>query len=232
MILDYFIVQFRCMKIYHGSKKIIEKPSLKGSNPTNDYGPAFYLTTELDAAKSWACRNDIVGVVSKYDINEKTLSNLKILDLTNKDKYTVLNWIAILMHFRSLDSTFIANNQLALNWLSKYYINVDDYDVIVGFRADDAYFRFPTRFVSNDLAFEDLDEVFLYGNLGVQYAFISKAAINSLKFDGYIECDDTFVGHYYNIVKEASKKFNVLTNKPRDPQKTYILDLMRRDNGK
>ncbi len=218
------------MKIFHGSKKIIERPLLRGSNPTNDYGPAFYLTTELDAAKSWACRNDISGVVSKYDICEKTLNKLKILDLTNKDKYSVLNWIAILMHFRTLDSSFIVNNQLALNWLSKYYINIDDYDIVIGFRADDAYFRFPTRFVSNDLAFEDLEEVFLYGNLGVQYAFVSKSAIDSLKFEGYIECDDTFVGHYYKIVKDASDKFNQLIDKPRDPRKTYILDMMRRDN--
>ena len=218
------------MKIYHGSKKTIEKPLVKGSNPTNDYGPAFYATAELEAAKSWACRNDIVGVVSKYDISEKAFAKLKILDLTNKDKFSVLNWIAILMHFRTLDPSFKANNKLALDWLSKYYLDIDDYDIVIGFRADDAYFRFPSRFISNDLAFEDLEEVFLYGNLGVQYAFISKNAVDSLHFEGYIECEDTFVGHYYDIVKEASDRFNILVNKPRDPKKTYILDLMRRDN--
>ena len=39
------------MKIYHGSKIIIEEPKQKGSNPENDYGPAFYVTTDLEMAK-------------------------------------------------------------------------------------------------------------------------------------------------------------------------------------
>ena len=218
------------MNIYHGSKKIIKKPLEKGSNLTNDYGPAFYLTLDLESAKLWACRNDSVGLVSKYYISDKIFTNLKILDLTSKEKYSVLNWIAILMHFRTLDSSFRKNNQLVLDWLSKYYIDVNDYDVIVGFRADDAYFRFPTRFVSNDLAFEDLENVFLSGNLGVQYAFISKKAIESLEYVGFIECENKFLGHYYAVIKEASEKFDTLINMPRDPFKTYILDLMRRDN--
>ena len=218
------------MKIYHGSKKIIEKPKPKGSNPANDYGPAFYLTKDLDAAKSWACRNDSLGIVNKYLVSDKTFSNLKVLDLTNKDKYGVLNWLAILMHFRTLSSSFIKNNQMVLEWLSKHYIDVDAYDVIIGFRADDSYFRFPIRFISNDLAFEDLEDVFMSGQLGVQYSFISKKAINSLKFEGIIECDDSFLGHHYSLVEKATRQFDELIDRPRDPNKTYILDLMRREH--
>ena len=218
------------MIIYHGSKRRIEKPNVKGSNPTNDYGPAFYLTLDLDAAKSWACRDNSIGIVNQYHVHGNAYNQFKILDLTNKAKYSVLNWIAILMHFRSLSSSFKKNNQLVLEWLSKYYMDIDEYDVIIGFRADDSYFRFPLRFVSNDLAFEDLEEVFLSGNLGVQYAFISEKAINALKFEETIECDDSFVGHYYSLVKEASENFDILINRPRDPKKTYVLDLMRKDN--
>ena len=218
------------MVLYHGSKKIIETPSYKGSNTTNDYGPSFYLTKDLNAAKSWACRNDSVGVVNKYYVNDNTYSHLRILDLTDKNKYSVLNWLAILMHFRTLDSTFINNNRLVLEWLHKYYINVDEYDVIIGYRADDSYFRFPIRFISNDLAFEDLEDVFVSGHLGIQCAFMSEKAIKSLKYKGFIECDDFYLGHYYSIVRKATKEFDVLINRPRDPQKTYILDMMRKDN--
>ena len=218
------------MIIFHGSKVRIEKPKVKGSNDANDYGPAFYLTLELDSAKSWACRNNTVGIVNQYYCEEKTFKNLKVLDLTNKSLFSVLNWMAILMHFRKLDDSFVRMNQNTLDWLQKYYINVDDYDVIIGFRADDSYFRFPIRFLSNDLAFEDLEEVFLSGNLGIQYAFMSERAIKSLKFVKAIDCDNEYVGHYYSIVNEASKQFDALINKPRDPNKTYILDLMREDN--
>ena len=218
------------MIIYHGSKQIIEQPLYKGSNSANDYGAAFYLTLDLKAAKSWACRNDTLGIVNKYFVHDETFKSLKVLDLTNKDKYSVLNWLAILMHFRTLDTSFKNNNKVILDWLEKYYINVDEYDVIIGFRADDSYFRFPIRFISNDLAFEDLEDVFKSGQLGIQYAFISKRAIKALKYDGVINCDVSFLGHYYSLVKEASEEFDILINKPRDPNKTYILDLMRKDH--
>ena len=218
------------MIIYHGSKLIIKEPKCHGSNPTNDYGPAFYLTLELEAAKSWACKNDSVGVVNKYRVDNFTFKKLKILDLTNKDRFSVLNWMAILIHFRTLDTSFKKNNQLVLDWLNNYYIDVNKYDVIIGFRADDAYFRFPSKFISNDLAFEDLEEIYLSGELGIQYAFMSEKAINLLKFDSIIKCENTFLGHYYSIVSVASKEFDKLLNKPKDPNKTYVLDLMRKEN--
>ena len=134
------------------------------------------------------------------------------------------------MHFRTLDSSFIRNNQIALNWLSKYFINVDDYDIVVGYRADDSYFRFPARFVSGELSFDDLEDVFLSGNLGVQYAFMSEKAINSLRFEGIVECDDSFLGRYYSTITKASQEFDEILNKPRNPNKTYILDLIRKDD--
>ncbi len=218
------------MKFYHGSKVIIQKPISHGSNVTNDYGPSFYLTLDLDAAKSWACKNDSIGLVNKDVVDARAFSSCEILDLSDKSKYSVLNWVAILMHFRTLDTSFIRNNKIALDWLEKYYINVDEYDVIIGFRADDSYFRFPSRFVSNDLALDDLEEVFLSGNLGIQYAFMSERAIKSLKFSGVIECDTSFLGHYYSIVNQASQEFDIILNKPRDPNKTYILDLIRKDH--
>lgn len=218
------------MKIYHGSKEVIKSPLIKGSNETNDYGPSFYMTLDLEAAKSWACKNNIVGIVNQYVLDSRTFKSFKVLDLTNKNQYSVLNWIAILMHFRTLDSSFIKRNQLTLDWLQKYYIDVDEYDVVIGFRADDSYFRFPTRFVSNDLAFDDLEDIFLSGNLGVQYAFMSERAIRALKFEQAIECEEKYVGHYYSIAKAATMKFDELINRPRDPNKKYILDLMREDN--
>lgn len=218
------------MIFYHGSKKVIKKPVVKGSNVNNDYGPAFYMTLDLESAKSWACRNNDIGIVNKYTVSDSLFKSLKILDLRNKDKYSVLNWIAILVHYRVLSPSFKKNNQLALDWLEKYYIDVNEYDVIIGFRADDAYFRFPTRFITNDLAFEDLEEVFLSGDLGVQYVFLSEKAIKALSFVNSIQCDDSFLNHYYSLIKEASEKFDELLNKTKDPKKTYILDLMRNDN--
>ena len=220
------------MNIYHGSKRLIEQPKYKGSDATNDYGPSFYLTTDLDAAKSWACKNDSVGVVNKYVILSKTFHKFKILDLTNKDKYSVLNWMAILMHFRTLDSAFVRNNKIVLDWLAKYYVDVDEYDVVIGFRADDSYFRFPIRFISNDLSFEDLEDVYVSGHLGIQYAFMSERAIKLLKFTGFINCEESFVGLHKNIVKEAINQFINIIHQKKTTAKTYIFDLIRKDYDK
>ncbi len=218
------------MIIYHGSKKKIEKPVVKGSDKHNDYGPAFYMTLDLVSAKSWACKNNIKGLVNKYSVRDNAFNDFKILDLTNKDKYSVLNWIAILVHFKILNPSFKKKNQIVLDWLEKYYVDIDNFDVVIGFRADDAYFRFPAKFITNDLSFEDLEDVFLSGDLGIQHVFISEKAINALSFVESIECEQSFLNHYYSIVKEASEKFDELLNMPRDPKKTYILDLMRKEN--
>lgn len=218
------------MIFYHGSKTIIRNPIYKGSDSFNDYGPSFYLTTDITGAKSWACKNDSIGFVNKYYVDNNIFSHLKILDLTNKNEFNILNWIAILMHFRVLDASFQKNNRQTLEWLQKFYINVDEYDVIIGYRADDSYFRFPIRFITNELSYDDLEKVYLSGDLGIQYAFMSEKAIKALKFESFIKCEESFIGHHYAIVKEASDYFDELLNKPRDLNKTYILDLMRKDN--
>ena len=218
------------MNLYHGSKSIITKPFVKGSNPKNDYGPAFYLTLSLNDAQSWACKNDSVGYANKYWIQNQSFQKLKVLDLTDKSKYNVLNWMAILMHFRELSPDFTQQYQQILDWLNQYYINVDDYDVVVGYRADDAYFRFPIRFIQNALALEDLEQVFLLGHLGVQYAFISPRAISLLKFREATLCENSFLGSYYLGVKEATKEFDEMINQPIDVHKTYINDLVRKEH--
>ena len=218
------------MIIYHGSKTMIVNPIKGGSDPNNDYGPSFYLTLDLDSAKSWACKNNTIGVVNKYVVDNKKYEELKVLDLTNKTKFSILNWLAILMHFRKLDSSFIKKNQPAIEWLKKFFINVNEYDVVIGYRADDSYFRFPSSFISNELAFDDLEEIFMLGDLGVQYAFMSQRAIDLLKFEKIIPCDESFLGHYYSIVTKATTTFDEILNRPRNPNKTYIFDLMRDDH--
>lgn len=216
------------MIFYHGSKMIITKPIYKGSRSENDYGASFYLTSDINSANEWACKNEEMGVVNKYSIRSKDFASLKILDLTKKEKYSVLNWIAILMHFRSLDNSIKLTFKNRLEWLEKFYIDVNQYDVIKGFRADDAYFKFPIKFISNLLSYENLIKVFKLGDLGIQYAFMSKKAISKLKFIDAIECDYEYVGKYYDYVKLATNKFEKIINQPINDKETFITDLMKK----
>ena len=215
------------MIIYHGSKQIIEKPVVNGSDEHNDYGASFYLTTDLESAKVWACKHNTLGIVNEYEIRKSEYEKLKILNLTDKEKYSPLNWIAILVHFRKLSGKFRNEYQLYLDWLEKYYIDISEYDVVIGYRADDAYFAFPLSFIQNQLSYEDLERIYRLGNLGVQQAFMSERAIKLLKFIRTRECDDSYIGKYYEIVREATKEFEDSISVVKDPYKTYIINMVR-----
>ena len=215
------------MIIYHGSKQVIKTPVVNGSDEHNDYGASFYLTTDLESAKVWACKHNTLGIVNEYEIRKAEYEKLKILDLTNKEKYTPLNWIAILVHFRKLSGKFRNEYRLYLDWLEKYYIDISEYDVVIGYRADDAYFAFPISFIQNQLSYDDLERIYRLGNLGVQQAFMSERAIKLLKFIRTRECDESYIGKYYEIVRTATKEFEDSISGVNDPYKTYIIDMIR-----
>ena len=80
------------------------------------------------------------------------------------------------------------------------------------------------------MSLDDLEEIFLLGDLGKQYAFMSQKALNALHFYRVIPYEEEYVGRYYSIVSKASAKFNEVLNWPRSPDKTYVLDLMRKDH--
>ena len=186
--------------VYHGSKYIIEKPYFHGGKATNDYGFGFYCTKNLDLAKEWACNNyENNGFANKYSIE---LSGLKILDLTDK-RYSILNWLAILLKFR----TFDLNNEISLQGkdysLKHFYIDVDNYDIVIGYRADDSYFSFARDFINNTISLRQLSKAMELGQLGKQVVIISKLAFEKLHFEGF-ETADRLI--YYTKRKTRDEK--------------------------
>lgn len=165
--------------IYHGSVNIVEMPIYGYGPTTNDYGQGFYCTQDIIAAKEWANRKTRSGYVNKYSLDGE---NLTVLDLTSPD-YSVLNWIAILMHNRELPNSFKLMYKKRLDFLEKYfYIDTTKYDIVIGFRADDAYFRFPLFFIQNEISVERLEEIYKLGNLGKQIVLISEKAFKHIKY--------------------------------------------------
>lgn len=214
------------MRIYHGSKTIVKKPLFKGSNPKNDYGANFYTTSDYDAACVWACRNDSAGYVNTYEIN---LDNLKVLDLRDKEKYSVLHWIAILLENREFPYSFCKLNQGRIKKIiEKYWVNLDDFDVIIGYRADDAYFRFPKEFISGNISIEVLEDIFKLGELGSQIVIHSQKAFDRIRFKNAKLVDKKFVGVYFEQVKQATTMFDDLLEKNIDANEgTRIGDLLK-----
>ena len=210
------------MKLYHGSKIILEKPIVRGSKTFNDYGAAFYTTRDLESAHQWACRNGAVGYVNSYEFNER---QLKVLDLTNKDQFSVLNWLAILMHYRDLDKGFIDSFRSRLMFLEEhYFIDATKYDYVIGFRADDAYFRFPLDFVRGNITLEQLESSFKLGKLGIQYVLISDRAINRLKFINAIPSSEAYINKYFENVKDATHRYDNLS---KEEDGIRIFDIMK-----
>ena len=196
------------MKIYHGSKQILSNPIIKGSKEDNDYGPAFYMTRDLESAHEWACRNNSIGYVNEYTMR---LDGLKILDLRDKNKWSILHWISILLHFRYLDPGFVKAFSFRLKYLEEnYYINVDEYDVIIGFRADDAYFRFPLDFVRGNITLSQLEYAYFLGDLGTQYVLISERAIKRLKYVKSFLSEEKYINRYFENVRKSTEAFDNL----------------------
>ena len=126
------------IKIYHGSEKIIQNPDIKAGKKHNDYGQGFYCTEDIELAKEWACKNDQDGFANVYELD---IDGLNVLYL-NSNGFTILNWIAILLNNRvfSLDTPLSRSARVYI--IEHFGINVEEYDVIIGYRADDSYFSF------------------------------------------------------------------------------------------
>ena len=173
--------------LYHGSPEIIEKPVFGKGKINNDYGRGFYCTEHIDLAKEWACTEGKNGYANRYEIDTAGLS---VLNLSSED-YTILNWLAILMYNRKGRlQTPIAKtgrNYLIENFLPDY----KDYDMIVGYRADDSYFSFARSFVMNTISLKQLGNAMRLGKLGEQYVLKSEKAFEAIRFVDYTIADNS-----------------------------------------
>ena len=215
------------MILYHGSNNIIKQPFLGRSKIYNDYGQGFYCTDKIELAKEWACTEEISAYVNKYELD---MSEMKILDLS-KEKYSVLNWLAILLRYRRIRITSPIMKR-GMEWLIEYFsIDISEYDIIIGYRADDSYFSFARAFINNQISLRQLEYAMDLGELGIQYVLKSEKAFQTLKYVGYEVVDRNV---YYRKRKrrdEAARQayMQELENEVGDG--IFIRDLMKEGVG-
>lgn len=169
------------MILYHGSKEIVKYPNFKKSKIHNDYGQGFYTTKSNDLAKEWAVSIDNDGYYNKYELDT---SNLVILDLT-KDKYNILNWLAILLENRTFDTSNPLETEAKEYILNNFMIDYKNYDIIIGYRADDSYFSYARDFLAGTISYRQLGLAMKLGKLGLQIVLKSNIAFNQIKFISY-----------------------------------------------
>ena len=210
--------------LFHGSTKIIEKPTWGEGNPKNDYGLGFYCTENLELAKEWASteRND--GFANQYEMNTESLSILHL----NQSPYHILNWLSILLENRtfivSQGLPFEAMQYLLANFLPEY----EYYDLIAGYRADDSYFSFANAFLNNTISLEQLSIAMKLGKLGEQIVLKSKKAFSSLTFKESIPVDSSL---YYPKRMARDRKarddFQQMKSATSTADAVYMIDILR-----
>jgi len=212
------------MLICHGSNHIIEKPIFGIGKRTNDYGVGFYCTESLDLAKEWSVEENRDGFANTYSLETK---DLRILDLNDK-QYSVLHWITILVKNR----VFELNSDLAITareYLMEHFsIDVSNYDIITGYRADDSYFTFAKDFLNNTISLDDLGKALYLGNLGTQIVLKSEKAFSRIEFvDSAPVSADVWYPKKETRDKAARTQYRDVLRQPFDKNGIFILDIVR-----
>ena len=215
------------MRLYHGSKDIIEKPIYRGGKETNDYGYGFYCTKEIELANEWACPDNNDGYANKYELD---MTGLNVLDLT-KPEYNILNWMALLLQFR-IPKGMTPNDEMAREYILKNFsIDLTKVDVIIGYRADDSYFSFARDFLKNTITVAQLSRAMELGKLGIQVVLHSEKAFEQLK---YIESTIADNETYYTkrrardlMAKEEYREATKLSSVTQDD--LFIMDIIRQE---
>lgn len=166
------------LQIYHGSTTIIEKPVFGCGNRNNDYGLGFYCSYSLDLAREWSVRRRHDGYANCYEIE---CEGLDILDL-NQPGYSILHWLALLLRNREFDIPAIIALEAKEYLVENFSFPYEQYDAIIGYRADDSYFSFAQDFINNGISYRHLNNAMRL--CGQQFVLKSREAFDRLKFVG------------------------------------------------
>lgn len=187
--------------LYHGSPNKICIPKYGYGEDRHDYGRGFYTTLNFELACEWAiCTSESKnGYIHKYILDTTDLTILNFNEV-----YDVLTWLATLVKHRSAASSkkYKLNEERLID---KYYDKeIENYDIIVGYRADDSFFSFAKQAIRGEIDICLLDEIMREGKLGYQiYLQTEKAFSNITEVD---KCDE---GYFKEV---DYTKYNVLYN--------------------
>ena len=212
----------KIMTIYHGSEQIVEVPTFGLGRKNNDFGLGFYCTESEELAKEWAVSSIRSGFSNRYTLDTEYLN---ILNLNSPD-YTILNWIAVLVEHRLFSIKTPVARRAKRYLIDNFGINVNAYDLITGYRADDSYFDYAESFLNNGISVEQLAKAMRLGKLGEQIVLKSKFAFDRIQYEGF---DIAEKDKYYVLRKSRDDEANqlYLDMLEEEDDGLYIQDIMR-----
>ena len=211
------------MKLYHGSNRILKHPEYGKGKPYNDYGSGFYCTESIEMAKEWAVTKNRGGFANIYELED---SNLSVLDL-NSDGYTPLNWFSILLENRIFDTETLLAAEAKDYILNQFRVPYENYDLIIGYRADDSYFSFAQDFLNGTISYRQLTNAMRLGKLGKQIVLKSQRAFDKLIYLGYetVSSDEYYPRKMQRDRKARSDYFDRERNRRRKDD-IYIIHIL------
>ena len=198
--------------LYHGSPNKIVVPKYGFGEKRHDYGKGFYLTESIELAKEWAVSSLRDGFSNRYTLDTEFL---KILRLNNPD-YTILNWMAVLVEHRLFTIKTPVAGRAKQYLIDHFRVNVNAYDLIIGYRANDSYYDYAEAFLNNGITVEQLSRAMQLGKLGEQIVLKSKFAFSKIKYEGFEPAekdiyyvlrkarDDDANRTYFSLLEESS----------------------------
>ena len=210
--------------LYHGSEHIIEKPQFGKGALTNDYGRGFYCTENMELAMEWACAKNTNGYANQYELD---MTGLSVLNL-NSEKYNILNWLALLATHRTYWEKSSISEQAKKYLKDNFLPDIQKYDIIIGYRADDSYFSFAQDFVANAVSLRQLDKAMHLGRLGEQVVLKSREAFERIQFIDSIPAQkEEYFAKKTLRDKEARRDYRRSREQSADVNDIYMLDIMR-----
>jgi hypothetical protein len=208
--------------LFHGSEKVIEHPVFGEGKKHNDFGLGFYCTESEALAKEWAVSSLRDGFANRYTLDTEYL---RVLHLNSPD-YTILNWIAVLVEHRLFSIKTPVARRAKQYLIDNFSVNVNAYDLITGYRADDSYFDYAESFLNNAISVEQLSQAMRLGRLGEQVVIKSQFAFSHLKFEGFSIAEKD---KYYVQRKARNDEANQTYLKMLDDEADgiYMQDIMR-----
>ena len=155
------------------------------------------------------------------------LSNLSVMNL-NSPEYNILNWLAMLTRYR----TYWQNNSIAEEAKSylqeNFFVDPEQYDVIIGYRADDSYFSFAQDFISGAISLSKLSEAMRLGKLGEQIVLKSPESFSHIRFISAATADAAIYYEKKNARDIEARRAYRSTKKSADSiNDLFMIDIMR-----
>lgn len=110
--------------------------------------------------------------------------------------------------------------------IDHFGINVNAYDLITGYRADDSYFDYAEAFLNNAITVEQLSRAMQLGKLGEQIVIKSEFAFSKIQYEGF----ETAQKDQYYVLRKArddEANQNYLDILEEETDGLYIQDIIR-----